>query len=474
MLRTRSLGALFLSFLSFVSFACSSSTVAATVEVPMLHHVEQLPTGQLFYNGHTYTMASNVVSGVLSASILPPQGCEDDTYLVYACNPSKFIGAVCCVVVFVILAGAMSGLTVGVLSLDTMHLSVSPTARNAAARLLPVLSQHRLLLVTLVFMNALANEALPIFLNTLINPVASVVFSVTFVVLFGEIVPTALCTGDRQLVIGAACVPLLRGLIRMTYPISYPISVLLNRTVGETSSNLTYSRDELKALVQLQYERNPRAGLTSDDVDLLQCVLELGKCTVQDCMTPAAPIEDAVASPPSGVPLGSHLLDEGASPVTSDSTLIYAHKTGLYPVLDGVCGDKMPCMQVEPSTPLSSLLALFLRHPYVTTVLVVTTPSQDSDKEANPLDGVVGIVRRAHLSVFQPASSRGDLKLAMDDVDDHLTENSSNESKSPTLVGVHPSLFFSSKDNVMGYSRVSCVDDMEGGSFVPVTAATCS
>ncbi|RHY44523.1 hypothetical protein DYB30_012830 [Aphanomyces astaci] len=439
MLRTRSLGALFLSFLSFVSFACSSSTVAATVEVPMLHHVEQLPTGQLFYNGHTYTMASNVVSGVLSASILPPQGCEDDTYLVYACNPSKFIGAVCCVVVFVILAGAMSGLTVGVLSLDTMHLSVSPTARNAAARLLPVLSQHRLLLVTLVFMNALANEALPIFLNTLINPVASVVFSVT-----------------------------------MTYPISYPISVLLNRTVGETSSNLTYSRDELKALVQLQYERNPRAGLTSDDVDLLQCVLELGKCTVQDCMTPAAPIEDAVASPPSGVPLGSHLLDEGASPVTSDSTLIYAHKTGLYPVLDGVCGDKMPCMQVEPSTPLSSLLALFLRHPYVTTVLVVTTPSQDSDKEANPLDGVVGIVRRAHLSVFQPASSRGDLKLAMDDVDDHLTENSSNESKSPTLVGVHPSLFFSSKDNVMGYSRVSCVDDMEGGSFVPVTAATCS
>ncbi|RHZ02608.1 hypothetical protein DYB35_013465, partial [Aphanomyces astaci] len=431
--------ALFLSFLSFVSFACSSSTVAATVEVPMLHHVEQLPTGQLFYNGHTYTMASNVVSGVLSASILPPQGCEDDTYLVYACNPSKFIGAVCCVVVFVILAGAMSGLTVGVLSLDTMHLSVSPTARNAAARLLPVLSQHRLLLVTLVFMNALANEALPIFLNTLINPVASVVFSVT-----------------------------------MTYPISYPISVLLNRTVGETSSNLTYSRDELKALVQLQYERNPRAGLTSDDVDLLQCVLELGKCTVQDCMTPAAPIEDAVASPPSGVPLGSHLLDEGASPVTLDSTLIYAHKTGLYPVLDGVCGDKMPCMQVEPSTPLSSLLALFLRHPHATTVLVVTTPSQESDKEANPLDGVVGIVRRAHLPVFQLASSRGDLKLAMDDVDDHLTENSSNESKSPTLVGVHPSLFFSSKDNVMGYSRVSCVDDMEGGSFVPVTAATCS
>ncbi|KAF0718757.1 hypothetical protein AaE_010560 [Aphanomyces astaci] len=468
MLRTRSLGALFLSFLSFVSFACSSSTVAATVEVPMLHHVEQLPTGQLFYNGHTYTMASNVVSGVLSASILPPQGCEDDTYLVYACNPSKFIGAVCCVVVFVILAGAMSGLTVGVLSLDTMHLSVLKMEGCVRyATQVPDRSERGCAVAS-------ANEALPIFLNTLINPVASVVFSVTFVVLFGEIVPTALCTGDRQLVIGAACVPLLRGLIRMTYPISYPISVLLNRTVGETSSNLTYSRDELKALVQLQYERNPRAGLTSDDVDLLQCVLELGKCTVQDCMTPAAPIEDAVASPPSGVPLGSHLLDEGASPVTSDSTLIYAHKTGLYPVLDGVCGDKMPCMQVEPSTPLSSLLALFLRHPYVTTVLVVTTPSQDSDKEANPLDGVVGIVRRAHLSVFQPASSRGDLKLAMDDVDDHLTENSSNESKSPTLVGVHPSLFFSSKDNVMGYSRVSCVDDMEGGSFVPVTAATCS
>ncbi|ETW04672.1 hypothetical protein H310_03836 [Aphanomyces invadans] len=444
------------------------AAVAAEAPSQVTHLVEHRSSGELMYRGQVYTKADSPVVPFTSSRLRESShACQDESYVTYACDPTKFIGAVGSVMLLVVLAGAMSGLTVGVLSLDTMHLSVlkmegSTAARHAAARLLPVLTHHRLLLVTLVFMNALANEALPIFLNTLINPVASVVFSVTFVVLFGEIVPTALCTGDRQLVIGAACVPLLRVLIRLTYPISYPISVFLNHTVGETASNLAYSRDELKALVQLQHLHNPRAGLTADDVDLLQCVLDLGKRSVRDYMTSVVAITDV--APPDDVPLGSHLLhiqspDDSVAP----TTLVYAHGTGLYPVTNGVCGGTLPYVEVEPATSLSSLLATFLRHPTATIVVVVTLSTTKADKV------VVGIVRRQDVPFLErQVVPRDDLHLAIDDT----TDTSSNESTSPTMAPIRPPQFFAppNKGGAVAYARVSIVDDME---VFPV-AATCS
>ncbi|RHY23451.1 hypothetical protein DYB32_009193, partial [Aphanomyces invadans] len=364
------------------------AAVAAEAPSQVTHLVEHRSSGELMYRGQVYTKADSPVVPFTSSRLRESShACQDESYVTYACDPTKFIGAVGSVMLLVVLAGAMSGLTVGVLSLDTMHLSV--LKMEGYVRVM-----RRSSCVTGACQvdggatcgGALA-AALPIFLNTLINPVASVVFSVTFVVLFGEIVPTALCTGDRQLVIGAACVPLLRVLIRLTYPISYPISVFLNHTVGETASNLAYSRDELKALVQLQHLHNPRAGLTADDVDLLQCVLDLGKRSVRDYMTSVVAITDV--APPDDVPLGSHLLhiqspDDSVAP----TTLVYAHGTGLYPVTNGVCGGTLPYVEVEPATSLSSLLATFLRHPTATIVVVVTLSTTKADKV------VVGIVRR--------------------------------------------------------------------------------
>jgi CBS domain containing-hemolysin-like protein len=43
-------------------------------------------------------------------------------------------------------------------------------------------------------MNAGANEALPLFLDRLVPTWASVIISVTFVLIFGEIIPSAIFT----------------------------------------------------------------------------------------------------------------------------------------------------------------------------------------------------------------------------------------------------------------------------------------
>ena len=62
----------------------------------------------------------------------------------------------------------------GLLSLDITKLEIKSITgtkkeKSAAARVLPIIKQHHLLLVTLLLFNSLANETLPIFLGALVR-----------------------------------------------------------------------------------------------------------------------------------------------------------------------------------------------------------------------------------------------------------------------------------------------------------------
>jgi hypothetical protein len=48
--------------------------------------------------------------------------------------------------------------------------------------------------VTLLLCNACAMEALPLFLDTLTDPVTAITVSVTAVLVFGEVLPQAVCS----------------------------------------------------------------------------------------------------------------------------------------------------------------------------------------------------------------------------------------------------------------------------------------
>ena len=62
--------------------------------------------------------------------------------------------------------------------------------------MLPFLQDHHLLLVTLLLVNAVANESLPLFLDSLGLPhFLTVGLSVIGVLVFGEIIPSAVFTG---------------------------------------------------------------------------------------------------------------------------------------------------------------------------------------------------------------------------------------------------------------------------------------
>ena len=122
------------------------------------------------------------------------------------------------VAVLTLFAGMMSGLTVGYLSVDqlTMELREStgtPEEKEASKVILPVLSNRHWLLCTLLLMNSFAMEALPVFLDRVFSRFTAVVISVTLLLIFGEVIPQALCTGPRQIQIAAMAAPMTRFLM---------------------------------------------------------------------------------------------------------------------------------------------------------------------------------------------------------------------------------------------------------------------
>ena len=166
----------------------------------------------------------------------------------------------------------MAGLTVGLLGMDPIELELKKESedpqtpaqradRDRARAVWSVVSKHHWLLCTLLFVNAGANEALPLCLNELLPPYAVITVSVTLVLLFGEILPTAIFTGPRRLRIAAHCVPATRALMWLTAPISFPMSLALDRAIGVGHHGETrLDRRQIGTLIGLHRRARRRGG----------------------------------------------------------------------------------------------------------------------------------------------------------------------------------------------------------------------
>eukprot|EP00249_Psilotum_nudum_P015781 c25516_g1_i2 orf=724-2439(-) len=190
----------------------------------------------------------------------------------------------------VLFAGLMSGLTLGLMSLGLVDLEVltksgTPADRRHAAKILPVVKNQHLLLCTLLIGNSLAMEALPIFLDTLVSAWGAILISVTLILMFGEIFPQAVCS-RYGLAVGATMVPIVRVLVFLFFPVTYPISKLLDHLLGKGHVAL-FRRAELKTLVNMHGNEAGKGGeLTHDETTIIAGALELTAKTAKDAMTP--------------------------------------------------------------------------------------------------------------------------------------------------------------------------------------------
>ncbi|XP_074579308.1 DUF21 domain-containing protein At4g14240-like [Curcuma longa] len=198
-----------------------------------------------------------------------------------------YAGISCFLVLF---AGIMSGLTLGLMSLGLVELEIlqrsgTPVEKKQAATILPVVQKQHQLLVTLLLCNAVAMEALPLYLDRIFNPYVAIVLSVTFVLAFGEVIPQAICT-RYGLAVGANLVWLVRILMIICYPIAYPVGKILDCALGHNESAL-FRRAQLKALVSIHSKEAGKGGeLTHDETTIISGALDLTEKTAEAAMTP--------------------------------------------------------------------------------------------------------------------------------------------------------------------------------------------
>ncbi|XP_075101260.1 DUF21 domain-containing protein At4g14240-like isoform X1 [Nicotiana tabacum] len=197
-----------------------------------------------------------------------------------------YAGISCFLVLF---AGIMSGLTLGLMSLGLVDLEIlqrsgTPSEKKQAATILPVVQKQHQLLVTLLLCNAAAMEALPLYLDKLFNQYVAIILSVTFVLFFGEVIPQAICT-RYGLAVGSNFVWLVRILMIICYPISYPIGKILDCVLGH--NEVLFRRAQLKALVSIHSREAGKGGdLTHDETTIISGALDLTEKTAEEAMTP--------------------------------------------------------------------------------------------------------------------------------------------------------------------------------------------
>ncbi|KAM3600508.1 uncharacterized protein V6R79_024371 [Siganus canaliculatus] len=186
-----------------------------------------------------------------------------------------------------VLSGMFSGLNLGLMALDPMELRIVQSCgtdkeKKYARKIEPIRSKGNYLLCSLLLGNVLVNTTLTILLDDLIGSgLGAVVASTIGIVIFGEIVPQALCS-RHGLAVGANTILVTKFFMFLTFPLSFPVSKLLDVLLGQEIGTV-YNREKLVEMLKVT---EPYNDLVKEELNMIQGALELRTKTVEDVMTP--------------------------------------------------------------------------------------------------------------------------------------------------------------------------------------------
>mmetsp|Transcript_28430 Transcript_28430/g.71545 ORF Transcript_28430/g.71545 Transcript_28430/m.71545 type:complete len:692 (-) Transcript_28430:62-2137(-) len=178
---------------------------------------------------------------------------------------------------FFLLCGSacFSGLTLGLLSLDMPNLELieacgEPDDRQYAKTIMPLRARGNLLLCTLLLGNTIVNSFIAISTAGLTAGITGTILSTAFILILGEIIPQAICS-RYALYIGARSVNFVKFFMFLFYPISFPISKMLDYALGRELRTI-YNRKELDKLLCLAIE-DPEGDLRPEEKHLMSSAL---------------------------------------------------------------------------------------------------------------------------------------------------------------------------------------------------------
>ncbi|HWB39332.1 MAG TPA: CNNM domain-containing protein [Candidatus Saccharimonadales bacterium] len=187
-------------------------------------------------------------------------------------------------VVLLILASAIcSGLNIAVMALDKADLRRKAKLGNKQAqRVLPLRRHTHLTLASILLTNIAAVSATSLVLDQRLTGWLAGLVSTLLIVIFGEVIPQALFL-KNPLFWSSMFAPLLQAMMIITYVLSKPLQLLLDKLFPRQSSRLQ-TRHELGLMIS-EHEDNKASELDDDEVEIMRGALSLSEKRVRDIMT---------------------------------------------------------------------------------------------------------------------------------------------------------------------------------------------
>ncbi|KAG7347168.1 membrane protein [Nitzschia inconspicua] len=184
------------------------------------------------------------------------------------------------------MSALFSGLTLGLMSLDLTGLEIvmagdDPQQAQNAKNIYPVRKQGNLLLCTLLLGNVAVNSLLSIIMAAFTGGTIGFVTSTIMIVVFGEILPQALCS-RYPLQIGSTTLPIVKVIRVLLYPFAYPLAKCLDWILGRELAS-TYSNAEMMHLLKIHVQENI---IDQEAANAMTGALTYKNVPVKDAMTP--------------------------------------------------------------------------------------------------------------------------------------------------------------------------------------------
>ena len=326
------------------------------------------------------------------------------------------------VFVMVFLSAMFSGLTLGLLGLDKTGLEIvmgggSPQERADAKVIYPIREDGNRLLCTLLLGNVAVNALLSITLADIASSLIGFFASTALIVIFGEILPQALCS-RYALRVGASSMPLVKFFLIILAPVAVPLAKVLDYFLEEDVGTV-HTKNEMMHYLKLHAKRG---GLDNESGLVMRGALEMKEKRVQSVMTP---LEDVYMLPEStrlSFKVVREIFEQGFSrvPVFRGER---QRIVGLLFVKDLIFVDP------EDETALTSLLGIFARGLQIV-------------DETDSLDDVLRIFKagHGHLALVR----RGEVAKKLSAIQEHSNESKEielTEMGAPPAPDAAPSVF---------------------------------
>jgi metal transporter CNNM len=195
----------------------------------------------------------------------------------------EIIQLVIVVIIFVGFSAVCSGLNIALMSLELADLRRKRKLGNLdARRVYPLRRNSHLTLAGILLTNVAAVSATSLTLESQYNGLVAGAASTLLIVIFGEIVPQAYFS-RYALTLCSRLAWLMRLMVIVTYPISKPLQLLLDKLFGFQQSALQ-TRRELGVLIA-EHQNHSGSELDDDEIEIMRGALSLSEKRVRDITT---------------------------------------------------------------------------------------------------------------------------------------------------------------------------------------------